>query len=119
MRLGSEEGTFVVVEWTAGTDTNRDRPIAGLHLHRDEDEAWYVLDGRLGFRIGEDEVEAAAGEGVFVARGTPHTYWNAAGSPTRYILVMGPQTAAMIEELHKPGVSDYAVLFERYGSELL
>lgn len=119
MRLGSTDGTFVVVEWTAAADTSRERPIAGLHLHREEDEAWYVLEGILGFRIGDDEVEAGPGEGVLVPRGTPHTYWNAAGSPTRYLLVMGPQTAAMIEELHKPGISDYAAVFDRYGSQLL
>jgi mannose-6-phosphate isomerase-like protein (cupin superfamily) len=119
MRLGSEDGTFVLVEWTADTDTNRDRPIAALHLHREEDEAWYVLEGRLGFRIGEDEVEAGPGEAAFVAQGTPHTYWNAASVPSRYLLVMGPRTAAMIEELHKPGTSDYAAVFERYGSELV
>jgi mannose-6-phosphate isomerase-like protein (cupin superfamily) len=119
MRLGSADGTFVVVEWTAGDDTSRDRPIAAPHLHRDEDEAWYVLEGRLGFRIGDDEVEAGTGEGVLVPRGTPHTYWNALGSTTRYLLVMGPRTAELVEELHKPGVSDYAALFERYGSQLL
>jgi len=119
MKLGSPDGTFVVVQWTAGDDTSRDRPIAALHLHRDEDEAWYVLEGRLGFRIGDDEVEARAGDGVFVPRGTPHTYWNAASSATRYLLVMGPRTAELVEELHKPGASDFAALFERYRSELL
>jgi hypothetical protein len=40
-------------------------------------------------------------------------------SQTRYLLVMGPQTAALVEELHRPGVSDYAAVFERHGSELL
>jgi len=119
MRLGSTDGTFVVVEWTADADTSRERPIAGLHLHREEDEAWYVLEGRLGFRIGDDEVETGSGEGVLVRRGTPHTYWNASGSPTRYLLVMGPRTAELVEQLHKPGVSDYGALFERFGSQLL
>jgi mannose-6-phosphate isomerase-like protein (cupin superfamily) len=119
MRLGSRDGTFVVVEWTAGTDTSRDRPIAAPHLHREEDEAWYVLEGRLGFRVGDDEVEAGPGEGVLVPSGTPHSYWNAAAVPTRYLLVMGPRTAELVDELHKPGAADYAALFERYGSELM
>ncbi len=119
MRLGSHDGTFVVVEWTAGTDTSRERPVAALHLHRDEDEAWYVLEGRLGFRVGGEDVEAGAGEGVLVPRGTPHTYWNAAGAPTRYLLVMGPRTAALVDALHRPGTSDYGALFEQHGSQLL
>jgi mannose-6-phosphate isomerase-like protein (cupin superfamily) len=108
-----------MVEWTAEADTSRDRPIAGLHLHREEDEAWYVLEGRLGFRVGDQEIEAGPGEGVFAPRGTPHSYWNASEAPTRYLLVLGPQTAALIEELHRPGVSDYAAVFERHGSEML
>jgi mannose-6-phosphate isomerase-like protein (cupin superfamily) len=119
LRLGSPDGTFVVVEWTAAADTSRERPIAGLHLHRDEDEAWYVLDGRLGFRVGDEDLTAGPGEGVLVPRGTPHTYWNAGESESRYLLVMGPRTAALVEELHRPGVSDYAALFEAFGSELL
>ncbi len=119
MRLGSRDGTFVVVQWTADTETSRDRPIAARHLHRVEDEAWYVLEGRLGFVVGDSELEAGPGEGVFVPRGTPHSYWNAADVPTRYLLVMGPRTAELIDELHAPGAADYASLFERYGSELL
>ena len=119
MRLGSTDGTFVVVEWADDGETSRERPIAPLHLHRDEDEAWYVLEGRLGFRIGDDELEVGPAEGVLVPSGTPHTYWNATNSPARYLLVMGPRTAALVEVLHAPEASDYAALFERHESELL
>jgi mannose-6-phosphate isomerase-like protein (cupin superfamily) len=119
MMLGGPGGTFAVAEWQDSGETSRDRPIAPLHLHRAEDEAWYVLDGRLGFRVGEDEVEAGPGEGVLVPRGTPHAYWNAVPGPTRYLIVMGPKTAALLEEVHKPGARDFAELFERFDSELL
>ncbi len=119
MRLGASSSTFVVVQWTAEPDTSREWPIAGLHLHRDEDEAWCIIAGRLGFRIGDEEVQAGAGEGVFVPRGTPHSYWNAAPSQTRYVLVMGPQTAALVDELHQPDITDYGAVFQRHGSELL
>jgi mannose-6-phosphate isomerase-like protein (cupin superfamily) len=119
MRLGSPQGSFVLVEWQDTGETHRDFPIAPLHVHHDEDEAWYVLEGRLGFRLGDDEVEAGAGEGVLAAAGTPHSYWNAAGGPTRYLLVMGPRTAAMLDELHSPGAEDFPGIFARHGSELL
>jgi len=39
MKLGDSSSTFVVVQWTAEADTSREWPIAGLHLHRDEEEA--------------------------------------------------------------------------------
>jgi len=118
MRLGTGEGTFVVVQWTADTDTSRDRPIAARHLHRVEDEAWYVLEGRLGFLVGVSELEAGPGEGVFVPHGTQHSYWNAADVPTRYLLVMGPRTAKLVDALHAPGAADFAALFEQHDSEL-
>jgi mannose-6-phosphate isomerase-like protein (cupin superfamily) len=119
MMLGSPAGTFVVAEWTDDGGTSRERPIAPLHLHREEDEAWYVLEGRLGFRVAGNEVEAGPGEGVLVERGTPHAYWNAAGARTRYLIVMGPRTARLLEEIHAPGADDFRALFERHGSELL
>jgi mannose-6-phosphate isomerase-like protein (cupin superfamily) len=30
-------------------------------IHRRDDEAWYVLSGKLGFRLGDDEIEASPG----------------------------------------------------------
>ncbi len=119
MMLGSPEGSFVLAEWSDEGETSRERPIAGLHLHRDEDEAWYVLEGRLGFRIGDEELEAGPGEGVLVHRGTPHSYWNAGSARARYLIVMGPRTARLVEDLHRPGATDFAALFEQHGSELL
>ena len=118
MKLGTSARTFVLVEWSDAGETSRERPIAPLHLHRDEDEAWYVLEGKLGFRVGDDEVEAAPGEAVFVPRGTPHSYWNAGDGRTRYLLVMGPRTAELVEAVHQPGAADFAALFAEHDSEL-
>jgi mannose-6-phosphate isomerase-like protein (cupin superfamily) len=111
-------GSFVMAEWT-DPGTHPGRPIAGLHLHRDDDEAWYVLDGRLGFRIGDEEREVASGEAILVPRGTPHSYWNAQAAPTRYLLVMAPQIHRLIEALHRGDRTDYAAIFEEHASELL
>ena len=69
--------SFVIADWT-NPGTHPGRPIAGLHLHRSDDEAWVVLEGRLGFRVGDEEREVGAGESLLVTRGTPHSYWNPA-----------------------------------------
>src|SRR5438046_2293569 len=74
--------SFVIADWT-DPGTHPGRPIAGLHLHRSDDEAWIVLTGRLGFRVGEEEREVPAGESILVTRGTPHSYWNPAPEPAR------------------------------------
>ena len=119
--LGGPDTGFVLVEWTADADTNQERPIAPLHRHHDEDEAWYVLEGKLGFRIGDDIVVAVAGEAVFAPRGAPHTYWHEGEADARYILVMGPKTYALIDAIHAAPSRDpdaMRALFDAYDSEL-
>ncbi len=110
--------SFVIADWT-DPGTHPGRPIAGLHLHRSDDEAWFVVDGLLGFRIGDEERVVAAGESILVTRGTAHSFWNAIAEPTRYLLVMTPRIHQLIEALHAGDRSDYALIFEQYDSELL
>jgi mannose-6-phosphate isomerase-like protein (cupin superfamily) len=110
--------SFVIADWT-DPGTHAGRPIAGLHLHRSDDEAWVVLEGRLGFRVGDSECEVGGGESLLVPRGTPHTYWNALREPTRYLLVMTPRIHDLIEALHRGDRSDYAEIFVEHDSELL
>jgi mannose-6-phosphate isomerase-like protein (cupin superfamily) len=110
---------FVLVEWRAAPDTSPERPVAGLHVHHEDDEAWYVLEGTLGFRVGDEIVVAPAGSGVLVPKGTPHSYWNAGEVEARYVLVMSPRTARLVEELHAGTGESYAEIFRRHASELL
>jgi mannose-6-phosphate isomerase-like protein (cupin superfamily) len=108
-----------VVEWRAGEDTSAERPIAALHVHHEDDEAWYVLEGTLGFRIGDETLTAPAGSAVLAPKGTPHTFWNEGPGEARYLLVMSPRTRALVEELHAGTGLDYAEIFRRHASELL
>jgi mannose-6-phosphate isomerase-like protein (cupin superfamily) len=109
---------FVVADWT-DPGTHPGRPIAGLHLHRSDDEAWIVVAGRLGFRVGDEEREVPAGESILITRGTPHSYWNAIAEPTHYLLVMTPRIHRLIESLHSGERSDFPQIFEEHDSELL
>jgi quercetin dioxygenase-like cupin family protein len=113
--IGSANDNFVIVEWTAEVG---DHWIAPLHVHDQDDEAWYVLEGTLGFRLGAESVEAPLGSAVLARRGTPHTYWNAGASEARYLLVMTPQIAHLIEEIHRPG-ADVAAVFAAHESRLV
>ena len=110
---------FVLAEWVdAGATSSAEWPIAPLHVHDRDDEAWYVLEGTLGFRRGDELLEAPAGSGVLVAAGTAHTFWNAATSPARYLIVMTPRIAALVEAIHLPG-ADVPALFHRFDSRLV
>jgi quercetin dioxygenase-like cupin family protein len=45
-----------------------------LHVHRNEDEGFYVLSGRIEILRGEDRFEAVPGTFVFLPRDVPHTF---------------------------------------------
>lgn len=118
--LGSSlAGTdFTIAEWIDDGESSAAHPIAPLHVHYADDEAWYVLEGTLGFRRGDEQLEAAGGSAVLVPRGLAHTFWNAGSGRCRYLIVLTPRLAALIEGLHEPGV-DVPALFARYDSALL
>ena len=103
-----------MVQWKAEVG---DHWIAPLHVHHEDDEAWYVLRGRLGFRLGE-ELEAGPGSAVLARRGMPHIYRNAGDDEAEYLLVMTPRIATLIEAIHEPN-ADVPALFQAHASELL
>jgi mannose-6-phosphate isomerase-like protein (cupin superfamily) len=121
--LGSLDGAFVVVEWEASAERIGPlAPVAPLHVHHEDDEAWYVLEGTLGFRLDDRDIDVGAGGALMAPRGTPHAYWNAGPGAARYLLVMAPLILRLTEELHDSPPLDRAALeavFRRYRSELL
>jgi mannose-6-phosphate isomerase-like protein (cupin superfamily) len=118
-QLGGPGGDFVLVEWSDAGDSGWDW-IAPLHVHHRDDEAWYVLEGVLRFRIGDDVFEVASGGAVMAAKGVPHAYGNARrGERARYLLVMTPRIRGLVAALHAPGAGDYAAIFRAHDSELL
>jgi mannose-6-phosphate isomerase-like protein (cupin superfamily) len=122
--MGGARNDFVVAEWRDAGGANFDPPrlIAPLHLHRSDDEAWYVLEGVLCVQRGDEVVEVRAGAAVLVPRGTPHTYWNPTAEPVRYLLVMTPRILHLIEAIHALKERSPATLravFEEHDSELL
>jgi mannose-6-phosphate isomerase-like protein (cupin superfamily) len=121
--LGSVGQDFVIAEWKdAGGPPGPSRWIAPLHLHRNDDEAWYVLEGTLCVRVGKDVVETRAGSGVFVPRGTAHTYWNPGPGLVRYLLIMTSNIYSLIQDIHAMTERTPAALsavFEKHASELV
>jgi mannose-6-phosphate isomerase-like protein (cupin superfamily) len=63
---------------------------APLHLHTREDEYSFVLEGRMGALLGDDVVEAGAGDLVFKPRSQWHTFWNAGDEPCRILEIIAP-----------------------------
>jgi len=56
--VGGPDGSFVMAEWgDPGGVTGPNRPIAGLHVHHEDDESWYVLEGTLTVIVEQEEYE--------------------------------------------------------------
>jgi quercetin dioxygenase-like cupin family protein len=65
-----------------------------LHMHRNEDEFIWVLEGRFRVKLGDDMNEAAPGAFVFIPRGTPHTWQNIGDAPARFFAGTVPASIA-------------------------
>src|ERR1700755_642504 len=65
-------------------------PGPAMHVHPDFDETFYVIEGELGFRVGDQAYEAGPGSVAFVPRGTPHTFANPGQEPARSLVLATP-----------------------------
>lgn len=95
---GADEtlGAVGLVEYTAPPAFPGPPP----HLHERTWDAYYVLDGRLAMRVGDDDLELGPGDVAVATPGTVHGFRNATDSPVRFL------------DLHAPGG------FERYFREV-
>jgi DNA-binding transcriptional MerR regulator len=69
------------------------------HLHRDQDEWIYVVDGSVEFEVGEKRFRVGAGESVFLPRGVGHVWSPVGDGPNKIINVYQP--AGRIEEFFR------------------
>ena len=60
------------------------------HVHRREDEAFYVLEGELAFHADGRDIRARAVAWVMLARGSLHTFKNAGPLTARMLIVVTP-----------------------------
>jgi quercetin dioxygenase-like cupin family protein len=63
---------------------------AGPHYHRERDELFYVLDGELVLRIGDEPRTAPTGTFAFIPRGTVHGFHNASQASATLLVVHHP-----------------------------
>lgn len=61
-----------------------------LHVHRREDEAFWILEGHLTVRCGEQVFSAGPGTYTFLPRDIPHTFAIEGTSPARILSICSP-----------------------------
>ena len=61
-----------------------------LHVHPDEDDAFYILEGEVVVIVEDDEVTVGPGTFVLVPPGVPHTFANRSRAVARIVNVHAP-----------------------------
>ena len=80
----AETGTYWLVEeefWGESTP---------LHTHTSAEEAFYVLSGRVGIWLDDEEAEAGPGAFLLVPRGRPHALRRLGDEPVRMLTLVSP-----------------------------
>jgi uncharacterized cupin superfamily protein len=98
------------------------------HVHRDAEEAFYVLAGQLAVWAAGERVDAPAGTFVLVTRGTVHSLANLGDEPVRWLTVISPAAVAeWVEAEHellltsdgRPDPEALAAIHRRFGLEIV
>ena len=69
------------------------------HVHRDQDEWVYVIEGEIEFAVGDRRFRLGAGESAFIPRKVAHAFGPPGGEPARYVNVFQP--AGTMEEFFR------------------
>ena len=108
-------GAFALFEEVEPVDTP-------LHVHDNEDELFYVLEGEHVFQVGDEEHRAGPGQAVFAPRGVPHSQRRVVPRTGRVLALTSPgglegffRELAGAERAGELGPGAYARASERYG----
>jgi quercetin dioxygenase-like cupin family protein len=123
-------GRFALIEATIRQGDGPPR-----HVHRREDELFYILDGEVTIYVGDETIKAAAGACAFLPRGIPHTF-RVNSEQARALILITPagfenwftefgepaQAMTVPPPAAEPSYSDVELMIEvgkRYGLEFL
>jgi len=62
----------------------------GRHVHRVQEETFYVLEGECEWHAGDQVVRATPGTFLFIPPGVPHNIANASDKPARVLMTVSP-----------------------------
>lgn len=103
-----------------------------LHVHHREDESFWVLEGRVRFRCGDEEFVGEPGAFVFLPRDVPHTFIVEGDAPARLLTLLTPgggegffldggrePEGPGLPPAGPPDVAKLKQVAEQYGSEII
>lgn len=91
-----------------------------LHMHPQQEEWFYVMEGQVDFQVGEERVRLGPGESVLGPRGVPHTFSATGRGASRLLIAFSPagEMEMFFREVRDPHMQDAAV-WRQYGMELV
>ena len=101
------------------------RFATGRHVHRVQEETFYVVEGECEWQIGDEIVRAVPGTFVFIPPRVPHNISNATDAPARVIMTVSPPGhehyfEELAEVVSRPGLPEpqaIGALRRRYDTE--
>ncbi len=94
--LGGDVITFKITgeqtnhEFTLAETTTMPDEGPPLHLHRREEETFYVLEGSFVFHVGERRIMAGQGSVLVAPMNTPHRFVNIGTTPGKLLVITRP-----------------------------
>jgi mannose-6-phosphate isomerase-like protein (cupin superfamily) len=61
-----------------------------LHVHYDQDEWWYVLQGQFTIKVGDQLFDVKAGDSVFGPRNVPHCFAKVGEGEAKMLMAFSP-----------------------------
>lgn len=103
-----------------------------LHIHHDEDEAFYLLEGEMSFTCGDQTTRAKPGSFIFFPRDIPHWFrvegtksarllqLNAPAGLERFFVEAGkPATELVLPPAELPDLEKLVSIAAKYNLEIL
>ena len=97
-----------------------------LHIHHNEDETFYVLEGELELQVDEERFVVSAGSSIFMPRGIPHTFRNSGTQTAKSLVILTPSNLegffAEVEPLvsqDEPNMNAVLDIAGKYGLEII
>lgn len=93
-----------------------------LHLHPEQEEWFYVMEGEVLFQIGERRMQLKVGDSVLAPRKVPHTFTAVGTTPGKLLIVFSP--AGKMEQFFRDATRhdappQDAAFYRKYGMEVV
>ena len=96
----------------------------GLHVHRVQEETFFVLQGACVWHVGDQRIDATPGTFVFIPPGVPHNITNSSSQPARVLMTVSPpghehyfEELARLSAKGSPDPAKLSALRERFDTD--